>query len=305
MIGSSETLMAQSSFLFRVDARDRHHSSRYAILRAMTEQEISMAGCTGSVRSNIFGQQASVEKLQAVRLHEIKKEFYRQLAVSGCARCKKEQRIFLAHRIRLLHLPEQLGSIGELALELSPNFFAHFITTAANAGSNRRQEASRAASKMPAHLTDPFFGNAFHRTPPPGMKNSDRTTSRVDQDERKAIGRLDGHEQSRRVGDNPVTGERLLRHTIDGVNQIGVDLANRDQWPAVPPTTYFFHPEFFRPECSHKDRPIAFDIRARILLSETKVQRAGTVQTRHPAVPRGKSVHQPRHAAQVFGAQEL
>ena len=47
-----------------------------------------------------------IQQLPSVRFHQIKKKFHRQLAMPGCPRGEKQQRILLPHRIRFLHFTE-------------------------------------------------------------------------------------------------------------------------------------------------------------------------------------------------------
>ena len=128
------------------------------------------------------------------------------------------------------------------------------------------------------HLANTFFDNALDRAAPPGMKNADRPLLPIRQNDGKAIGGLHGREQSRSVGDDSVSGQRLGRHAVEAVDQIRMNLPQPNQRPALASAG--------RAEFLEEELAVALDGCARVMLCEAKIQCISAVDTRHSALPR-------------------
>jgi hypothetical protein len=131
-----------------------------------------------------------------------------------------------------------------------------------------------------AHFADSFLDDALHGTAPSGVKNSYSAAFAIDENDGKAIGRLHGNDDSRGVGDETVTGEGLtLRFAfIDAMDQVGMNLAQRNQWPtfASAQNAQFFEKKF----------SVALDGYARVMLREAKIQGFTPVGARDTAEAR-------------------
>ena len=147
------------------------------------------------------------------------------------------------------------------------------------------------------HLADTFLDDALDRAAPPGVKNADSPPFPIRQNDGKAIGGLHGHEQSRSVRDNSVSGQRLFRHAVDAMDQIRMNLPQRNQRPVLASVR--------RAQFLEEKLAVALDGCARVMLREAKIQRISAVDARHSAKPRREAMHQPGQFAQLLGTQKL
>ncbi len=177
-----------------------------------------MTGGAWRGRLDIPRAHARINELTAVRFKKVEEDFDRQIAVSRRSCREEEQRVTLAHRIRLLDFVKESRSIGKLAFEPAEDFFADFITTLLDARTNGRHQIARIAPKTAPHFAHAFFDNAFDRAAPACMKNSDCTTPSIYHDDWKAIGSLYRQQQFRNVGDHPVADQRLIRNRSNLMN---------------------------------------------------------------------------------------
>ena len=86
---------------------------------------------------------------------------------------------------------------------------------------------------MALHFADSFLNDAFDGAAPARVKNTNCSPPDVNENYRDAIGGQNAKQNARRVGNHAITGERMLRWTVNGVNDIGVNLAKRDERPGV------------------------------------------------------------------------
>ena len=128
---------------------------------------------------------------------------------------------------------EEIIGVTELSVKLIFDLRADLIAAAANSGADCSFHILRAAAKVTAHLTDALLDNSLQRSAPAGVKNANRLQTCVHDDDGQAVSGEYAEHNSGRSGDEPVTGERVLRSSGDAVNQIGVDLANSGERPAM------------------------------------------------------------------------
>ena len=122
------------------------------------------------------------------------------------------------------------------------------------------------------NLAHTFFNDPFYRPPPARMDDTHRMGLLVDKNDGQAIRRLDRKQNSWRASNQPVANQRMFWHLVHTMNQIGVNLPQRDERPelAFVPGTQLFE----------KRRPVPLDRRPRIVLSETKVELVLSVDAR-------------------------
>lgn len=195
----------------------------------MAEQKNCVAGRAGIRCVDVSRRHARIHQLAAIGLHQIKEQVDGKLAVARRTCGQKEQRILFAHRIRFLYLAEKFGSVGELAFELLTNFFSYLIAAGLHTRSNGSDHIAWVASKVSLHLADGFLDDALHRAAPSRVKYTDSVIFLVGQDDGDAVGGLDAKQQAGRVSDESIAGQRIRRHAVDPVNEVGVNLAECDE----------------------------------------------------------------------------
>jgi len=112
------------------------------------------------------------------------------------------------------------------------------------------------------------------------VKNSYSAAFAIDENDGKAIGRLHGNDDSRALvmRPSPARGSRLRFAFIDAMDQVGMNLAQRNQWPtfASAQNAQFFEKKF----------SVALDGYARVMLREAKIQGFTPVGARDTAEAR-------------------
>ena len=124
------------------------------------------------------------------------------------------------------------------------------------------------------------------------MEYSDSSLLGVDQNDRQAISCLDGKNNAGHAGDEAIPDQWFSRLRFDAVNEIGMNLAEGNEWPRLPVAA--------GAELVQESRSIAFDFAARILLSKSQIEDVAPVDTRKSAGSRAESVNQPGKADEGF-----
>ena len=75
------------------------------------------------------------------------------------------------------------------------------------------------------------------------------------------------------------------------MNEIGVDLPQRDQRPRMLPASA---------KCDQKSRPVALNGAPCVLFGESEIESLATVYARSTAWACGKSVHEPRQSLKTI-----
>jgi len=83
------------------------------------------------------------------------------------------------------------------------------------------------------HFSYSFFDNALDGPAPTRMKHSDGSLLGIYQDDRKAIGGLDGKENVGHAGDEAIADQRFLWQRGNAVNEIGMNLALGNEGPRL------------------------------------------------------------------------
>ena len=121
------------------------------------------------------------------------------------------------------------------------------------------------------HLADTLFDDAFHCAAPSGMKHADGAVFGINQHHGQAVGSLNCEEESGSCGDQAVSGEEFAGNRIDTVNDVGMDLAKRDQRPERPSSVARTAPlAGDRAELAEKRNPVAFNCGFDIVFGKPK-----------------------------------
>ena len=128
---------------------------------------------------------------------------------------------------------EPVGSIGELRFEFDSNFRADFVTTTANRWADGRQQVRGFRAESHVHRADGFCNDALQGAAPTGVDGCDGTLFWIYKKNRDAIGGLDGKEQARTICRGGVTAARLSGGRFEELNDIRVNLPERNERQAV------------------------------------------------------------------------
>ncbi len=150
-------------------------------------------------------------------------------------------------------------------MELFANLRAHFITTAVDAGTNRRLARVK-------HSRGAVFG--------------------VDEDNGKAVGGLNADQQSRSRRDQSIAKKLSFRRSVDEVDDVGMKLTQRHQWPGLRACSAF-PPIASSLEFLEKRGAVAFDCCLGIARGESQVESAASEGARESAHARGKTMNEP------------
>ena len=216
-------------------ASDGNHASCIAFFGAIGKKQFGIAGCAELRSRDILGGNTDRQKLAAIRFNEIKKDFLRQYTVARRARSQKKQRIFFAHRVGFLHFVKQLRGVFELRVELVPNVLANFVAAGMNAGADGSLQLVRHGAEVQSHKASALFDDALDGASPSSVKNANSFALFVCQDDGQAVGGLNAEKKILSIGNQPIAEEWLRRRLAYIVNQIGMNLAKRNQRPELVP----------------------------------------------------------------------
>jgi len=145
---------------------------------------------------------------------------------------QKQHRIFPAHLVGVVNFSKQFASIVKLRFEGGKHFFAHGVAADTIGGTNGGDEIFGAGTKSQPHAADARLNDAFHSTPPSGMKSSHGMPLWVCHKHRHAICSLYGQQNTCLICHLPVGLARVLtRYVRPGSSQheIGMKLTEGNQ----------------------------------------------------------------------------
>ncbi len=177
---------------------------------------------------DVFPQYSRVYQLAAIGFDQVQKDACRQLAVARSAGREEQQRVFFADGIRFLDLAEEISGVGELGLEVVSYFCAHLVAAAMDPRADGSSNVPGPGTEATAHFTDPLLDDSVDCPAPAGMKNAHRAMFGIDKHDRKAVGGLDGEQNSGCVGDQTVAGKRFSRWFRYTMDEIGMNLPQGD-----------------------------------------------------------------------------
>ena len=118
------------------------------------------------------------------------------------------------------------------------------------------------------------------------MKHANSKEFRVRQDYGETVSGLNCQQDSRSCRDHAISGKRMIHGAAYEVNEIGMNLAQRDQRPVF---LAFDGAKFLQ-----EGGAIALDIGARIFFGEPKIQGISSVGPGKSSATGGEAMDQPR-----------
>jgi hypothetical protein len=233
--------------------------------------------------------------LAAVGLYEVQEEIHWKLAVPGSARGEKKHGIFLANRIGLLDFMEEVSRVGELRVEVFADLFADGVAAIVYARADGSLKVARTASKLKTHYAYAFFDDALDCPAPAGMENSDGRPRAIYKDDRQAVRSNYGQQQAWRVADHAVADERRNWRSCHQMDEIGMNLANRNDGP---------RPFAIRSKFGKEGGTVSFNRGPGIGLGEAEIKRMASVGARIAAWPCRKSVNEPGKLLKTFSVKD-
>jgi len=122
-----------------------------------------------------------------------------------------------------------VGSVGELGVELRGKFGADFVAAAADGGADGREEIGGPRAKVHMHFPDGFDDDAGEGAAPPGVDGGYGAILGVHEENGDAVGCLDPEKEPGTVSGGGVAFRGLLRGGVEVMDDVGVDLFERDE----------------------------------------------------------------------------
>src|SRR5882724_1865673 len=201
-------------------------------------------------------------------------------------RRQKKHGILFSHRVQLLDLSKQFASIGKLGFELHPYFLTNFKAALANTRADGSLKILRLAAKIASHFAHALLNNAPQRAAPSGMEHAHSLAFRIDENDRQAIGGLHAKDKAGGISDDAVANQLGLGHGRDGVNEIRMNLTQRNQRQG----NIFFT---LRAKVFQKNFAIALHGFAAVCLGKTQVQARRAIGLTETSGTRAEAMYQP------------
>ena len=124
---------------------------------------------------------------------------------------------------------KQLRCIFELRMELIANLRSDLVAATVNARTDSGADIARPGAEVALHFANSFLNDALNGSAPAGVKDANCSPFIVGEDDRNAVGSENAQEHAWFIGNHAVSGERMLRRPVDGMNQVGVNLSEGDE----------------------------------------------------------------------------
>ncbi len=142
---------------------------------------------------------------------------------------------------------EEFSGIRELGREFVAHFRSNLVAAVVDPGTDGRLQVARQCAELAAHFAHPLFDDTSQCPAPTGVKHADSTAFRVNEDDGQTVGGLNGEQQIGRGGDQAIAHKGRVGRRYDEVDQIGVDLAKRNQGPEP---ALVVSAQFFQERCA-------------------------------------------------------
>src|SRR3974390_1971767 len=183
--------------LFLADANDGHEPAGEGALFAKAEEQISAAGGAEIACKDTSRTQTGGEELRAIGFAEVEMDTLGRRLVAGRHHVEPLEGIGLFAGARLVEI---ISGIGELCGELGDKVGGNFVAAGTNGRADGGEEIRRLAAVFEMHPADGFFGDAGESATPASVDRGDRASFGIDEEDRDAIGSLDGEEEAGSVG---------------------------------------------------------------------------------------------------------
>ncbi len=118
---------------------------------------------------------------------------------------------------------EQRPGKARFVIEI-PDILTDFIAPPADARPEGRQDGAGIGGIAVPHAADGLLENTQARAFPAAVDRGDDTLFLIDKEHGEAIGRLDDKKQAGKTGDQGIPAEPPPRHSVDEVNDVGMNL---------------------------------------------------------------------------------
>jgi hypothetical protein len=164
--------------------------------------------------------------LSAVGLAKIEANIFRGRLVARRRHVEPLNGIGFVSGARLVEI---VVGIGELRGEFRDKFDANFIATRANGRTERGEKVGRFATEFKLHAANRFLNDACKCAAPTSVNSGDDAFLRINEENRYAIGSLHAKQKPRGVCKGGVALWRLGGGLREKVNDVGMDLLEREQ----------------------------------------------------------------------------
>lgn len=270
--------MLSARFL-RTEANDGEQAAGAGAFFAVAEEEVAAAGGAKFAGENILFAEARGEKLGAIGFAQIEMHGFGRRLMAGGVHVEPLEGIRLVASARLVEI---VRSVGKLRGELSDQFGADFIAAWSDGGTNCSQQIGGAAGEFALHDTDGFLSDASKSAAPTRMNCGNGAFARIDQQDRNAIGGLNGEKQAWVCGGGSIANASGIRRSVKNLDDVGVDLFQGS------------HAERFGTNGILEGGAIFFHVFARVPVGEAQVQNTLAVQGTGTAFPGAEAVNEPR-----------
>src|SRR5579885_1461300 len=202
---------------------DRQHSAGKAVLCAI--REIAVGTATGAVtlHEDVFRGHACIQKLTAVRFHQVQMHAGSEVGVAGCPGRQKQHGIFFFDWVGIIDLAEKVGSIGKLRGELIADLLSHGVAALADSRADGCYQMCGPAPKFNTHASDTCLGNAPDCATPSSMEGRHCAPPAICHQHRNAVRGLDA-QQKAGFGGHHAIALRNRFFSADDMNDCRMDL---------------------------------------------------------------------------------
>jgi len=190
-------------------------------LLAVREEEVGAAGGAEVDGVYVLGAEASGQELGAIGFAEIEEDAFGRGLVAGGHHVEPLDGVGLVAGAEFV---EVVGGIWELGEELGGDFGADFVAAGADAGADGGEQIARVGAEVHLHFADGFGGDAGEGAAPAGVDGGDGAFFGVHEEDRDAVGGLDGQEEAWAVGDAGVATAGIGGGGVKEVDYVRVEL---------------------------------------------------------------------------------
>src|SRR5215467_819260 len=183
-------------------------------------------------------------------------------------------------------LVEPVGGVRKLRLEFNRDFNADFVATTANGGTDCGDQVCGLCAELHFHFANVFGDDALQCAAPACMNRGDGSFFGVGQENRNAVGSLNGKEQAWTVGGGGIASARHRWGSVKEMNDVGMNLAKSAKHEVL---------------CAERKLEAAAvfkDVFLAIPLRETEIQDLFAAKIANAAGPRAETVQEPWHSGQ-------
>ncbi len=280
------------------DPNYRHHSSSLPELCPMREEASAVARGAAFDHADVFVTNSGILQLALVGFDQVEMDFGPEFAVAGSSLVQEQQWVTHMDRVGVEDLLKEFVSVGELRLKFRSHLGTDLIAALPDGRPNDSTQITWHTPELPPHFADAFLDHPGDSPAPACMECTDGTALHVGDQNRNTIGGLDGQQQTRGIGNQPVARKWLTRSSVNLMHERRMDLLELHQRPGTSVV----------PGCSHrlqKQCAIALDVLQRVMLGQAEIEGVAAVAGRNAALPGAESVHQPGKLRQKLGAQDF